>query len=169
MKGDARWVVAACVVCVVPVSCDRPGPEEIHFFDQGVVGQNSATRAGQWPAGLSRLLELEVATRANRSTAHRSGERQARRHHGSRQSPLGRTAHPRRDPQARARRFTTYPGSAHASSAEAALANLADLPPQPRRRSRLGRLLRGPHRDPSACSGYSWSYSITAAESCIST
>jgi transposase InsO family protein len=40
------------------------------------------------PAGLSRPLELEVATRANRSTAHRSGDRQARPHHGSRQSPL---------------------------------------------------------------------------------
>src|SRR2546422_5278039 len=36
------------------------------------------------PAGLPRVLELEVAARSNRSSARRFGARQARPHHGPR-------------------------------------------------------------------------------------
>src|SRR3989449_3889588 len=99
------------------------------------------------PAGLPRVLELEVATRSNRSSARRFGARPARPHHGPRQSPLGRAAHPWRAPQARSRRLTTHGWSAHASPCETALADLADLPRKSRRRSCLGRLLRRAHGD----------------------
>src|SRR5207253_2537674 len=39
--------------------------------------------------GFPRVLELEVATRSNRSSARRFGDRQARPHHGPRQSLWG--------------------------------------------------------------------------------
>src|SRR5207302_250620 len=77
------------------------------------------------PAGLPRVLELEVATRSNRSSARRFGDRQACPRHGPRQSPLGRAAHSWRAPQARARRLPTHGWSAHASPCETALADLA--------------------------------------------
>src|SRR5882762_663857 len=48
-------------------------------------------------------------------------------------SPLGSAAHPWRAPQARSQHFTTHGWSAHASSRETALADLANLPPEPRR------------------------------------
>jgi putative transposase len=47
-------------------------------------------------AGLSRLLDPEVPARANGSTSRRFGAYRTRPYHGAGQSPLGRTAHPRR-------------------------------------------------------------------------
>src|SRR2546426_377589 len=97
--------------------------------------------------GFRAFWELEVATRSNRSSARRFGDRRARPHHGPRRSPLGRAAHSWRAPQARSRRLTTHGWSAHASPCETALADLADLPRKSRRRSCLGRLLRRAHGD----------------------
>src|SRR6267378_3685200 len=56
-------------------------------------------------AGVSRLLDLEVPTRANGSTAGRLGACRARPHHGARQSSLGRAPHSRRTAQAGVRHF----------------------------------------------------------------
>src|SRR2546426_4439282 len=109
--------------------------------------RSAADRDSLAPAGLPRVLELEVATRSNRSSARRFGDRRARPHHGPRQPPLGRAAHSWRAPQARSRRLTTHGWSAHASPCETALADLAGLPRKSRRRSCLGRLLRRAHGD----------------------
>src|SRR2546427_13305139 len=95
--------------------------------------RSAADRDSLAPAGLPRVLELEVATRSNRSSARRFGDRRARPHHGPRQPPLGRAAHPWRASQARSRRLTTHGWSAHASPCETALADLADLPRKSRR------------------------------------
>src|SRR3989475_1046479 len=114
---------------------------------RGAPCRSAADHDSLAPAGLPRVLELEVATRSNRSSARRFGDRRARPHHGPRQSPLGRAAHSWRAPQARSRRLTTHGWSAHASPCETALADLADLPRKSRRRSCLGRLLRRAHGD----------------------
>src|SRR5713226_2362438 len=62
-------------------------------------------------------------------------------------NPLGRAAHPRRVAQARARRLAADCCPSHAASPEVAFADLANFPSEPRRRSRLGRLLRGADGD----------------------
>src|SRR6266850_7064037 len=109
--------------------------------------RSAADRDSLAPAGLPRVLELEVAARSNRSSARRFGARQARPHHGPCQSPLGRAAHSWRAPQAWSRRVSAHGWSAHASLCETALTDLADLPRKSRRRSCLGRLLRRAHGD----------------------
>src|SRR3989442_10912935 len=111
---------------------------------RGAPCRSAADHDSLAPAGLPRVLELEVATRSNRSSARRFGDRRARPHHGPRQSPLGRAAHSWRAPQARSRRLTTHGWSAHASQCETTLADLAVLPRKSLRRSCLGRLLRLP-------------------------
>src|SRR3989454_2258691 len=61
---------------------------------RGAPCRSAADRHSLAEAGLPRLLELEVPTRSNRSTACRLRGCKARSHHGPRQSPLGRAAHP---------------------------------------------------------------------------
>src|SRR6266478_5754088 len=85
-------------------------------------------------AGVSRLLDLEVPRRANGSTAGRLGACRARPHHGARQSSLGRAPHSRRTAQAGVRRFAADRCASHATPPEATLADLASVPPEPRRR-----------------------------------
>src|SRR5712664_2494889 len=85
-------------------------------------------------AGVSRLLDLEVPTRANGSTAGQLKACRARPHHGARQSSLGRAPHSRRTAQARVRRFAAVRCASHATPPEATLADLASVPPEPRRR-----------------------------------
>src|SRR5882762_6651574 len=85
-------------------------------------------------AGVSRLLDVEVPTRANGSTAGPLGACRARPHHGARQSSLGRAPHSRRTAQAGVRRFAGGRCASHAAPPEATLADLASVPPEPRRR-----------------------------------
>src|SRR5258708_35640911 len=99
------------------------------------------------PAGLPRFLDLEVPSRASGSTTGRLGDCGSRAHHGARESALGRATHPRRIAQARARRLAAKRCPAHAASPETALADLANVPTEPPRRPRLGRLLRRANRD----------------------
>src|SRR3989441_1507652 len=47
------------------------------------------------PAGLPRLLDLEIPPWTNGSTAHRIGDCGSRTHHDARESALGRATHPR--------------------------------------------------------------------------
>src|SRR5437899_572146 len=46
------------------------------------------------PAGLPRLLDLEIPPWTNGSTAHRIGDCGSRTHHDARESALGRATHP---------------------------------------------------------------------------
>ena len=99
------------------------------------------------PAGLPRLLDLEVPPRANGSTAGRLGAVGSRAHHGDRESALGRATHPRRAAQARPRGLTTHRCPTHAASPEATLSDLAHVPTEPLRRPCIRRLLCRADRD----------------------
>src|SRR5438876_3912446 len=72
---------------------------------------------------------------------YRLGDCPACPHHGARQSPLGRAAHPRRTAQAGVRRFAADRCASHAAPLEAKLADLANVPREPHRRPPLHRLL----------------------------
>src|ERR1700674_282592 len=85
------------------------------------------------PAGLPRLLDLEVPPRANGSTAGRLGACESRTHHGTGESALGRATHSRRVAQTRARLLAAHRGPAHAASPEATFSDLANVPPEPPR------------------------------------
>src|SRR5438045_9797327 len=61
---------------------------------RGAPYRSAADRYSLVQTRLPRLLELEVPTRWNRSTAHRLPGCKTRPHHGPRQSSLGRSAHP---------------------------------------------------------------------------
>ena len=75
------------------------------------------------PAGFPRLLDPEVPSRANGSTADRLGACGSRAHHGARESALGRATHSRRVAQAWPRLLAAHRGPAHATSPEAPLSD----------------------------------------------
>src|SRR5882724_7411942 len=114
----------------------------VAWVARGAPPRSPRDRDSLAPAGLPRFLELEVPPRANGSTAGRLGACGPRAHHCARESALGCATHSRRVTQARARCFAADRCPPHAPSPEAALADLANLPPEPRRRPRLRRLLR---------------------------
>src|SRR5882724_5533865 len=108
----------------------------------GALPRTPRDRNSLAPAGVPRLLDLEVPPRATRSTAGWLGDCGSRARHGARESPLGRATHPRRIAQARTRRLAAKRRPDHAASPETAIADLAHVPPKPPRRPRLHRLLR---------------------------
>jgi len=75
---------------------------------KGAPARSPRERDSLAPAGLPRLLGLEVPPRANGSTADRLGACGSRAHHGARESALGRATHSRRVAQTRARRLAAH-------------------------------------------------------------
>src|SRR5438105_2864962 len=116
--------------------------QPVVWMAPGALPRTPRDRNSLAPAGLPRLLDLEVPPRATRSTAGWLGDCGSRARHGARESPLGRATHPRRIAQARTRRLAAKRRPAHAASPETAIADLAHVPPKPPRRPRLHRLLR---------------------------
>src|SRR5712664_1971334 len=107
---------------------------------RGAAPRSTRDRDPLAPAGLPRLLELEITPRTNGSTAGRLGACESRTHHDARESALGRATHPRGIAQARVRGVAAHRCPAHAASPEATLSDLAHLPREPPRRPRLRRL-----------------------------
>src|SRR6266478_764550 len=116
--------------------------QPVVWMAPGALPRTPRDRNSLAPAGLPRLLDLEVPPRATRSTAGWLGDCGSRARHGARESPLGRATHPRRIAQARTRRLAAKRRPAHAASPETAIADVAHVPPKPPRRPRLHRLLR---------------------------
>src|SRR6478672_8989926 len=91
---------------------------------------------------LSLLLALEIASacrqaqRPARNSATDPGDEPG-------QSALGRSPHPWRAPQARHRRRPDHSRQVHGAAKTTSLARLENVPPQPCRRDRLNRPLRG--------------------------
>src|SRR5216684_3929386 len=94
------------------------------------------------PARVPRHLDLEVTPRTGGSTKCQLRACRTRPYHGTRESALGIATHSRRVAQARLRTIAALRCAADAAPPEVTLANLANVPPEPRRRPRLRRLLR---------------------------
>src|SRR5437879_1286736 len=104
--------------------------------------RNTADGNSLAPAELSRFLDLEVPPRASGQTTGRRGACGSRAYHGAGEPALGRATHPRRIAEARVRRLAAQRGAAYAASPETTIADMEDVPPKPRRRPCLSRLLR---------------------------
>src|SRR5713101_4189804 len=116
--------------------------QPVGWMAPGALPRTPRDRNSLAPAGLPRFLDLEVPTRASGSTTGRLGACGSRAHHGAGESALGRAAHSRGVAQTRPGHFATHDCASHAAAPEATLADLANVPTEPPRRSRLGRLLR---------------------------
>ena|SRR5258708_3541065 len=121
--------------------------EPVGWVARGTPPGSPRDRDSLAPAGLPRLLDLEVTPRASGSTTGQLGACGSRAHHGAHESALGRATHSRRVAKARVRHLAAHSGPAHATSPEATFSNLAHFPPESPRRPRLRRLLRGADRD----------------------
>src|SRR6266849_5798267 len=116
-----------------PIRAPRSPPLGVARHPVGWVARGTPPRSPRdrdslAPAGLPRLLDLEVPPRASGSTAGRLGACESRTHHGARESALGRATHSRRVAQTRARRLAAHRCPAHAASPEATLSDLAYVP-----------------------------------------
>src|SRR5437588_2798185 len=94
------------------------------------------------PAELSRFLDLEVPPRASGQTTGRRRACGSCAYHGAGEPALECATHPRRIAEARVRRLAAHRGAAYAASPETTIADTEDVPPKPRRRPCLSRLLR---------------------------
>src|SRR5712664_4210840 len=158
-RPHAREPSAPATACPAPppieataIRAPRSPPLGVALHPVGGVARGAPPRSPRdrdslAPAGLPRLLDLEISSRASRPTAGRRGACGSRAHHGAGESALGRAAHSRRVAQARSRHLAARCRPAHAAWAETTLADVAHLPREPRRRPRLGRLLRRANRD----------------------
>ena len=98
--------------------------QPLGWVARGAPSRSSRNRDSLAPAGLSRVLDLEVPPTANGSTSGRLGACGPGAHHGARESHLGRATHPRRVAETRARRLAAHRGPAHAASPKAAISDL---------------------------------------------
>src|SRR5260370_651563 len=94
------------------------------------------------PARLPRFLDLEVTSRTGGSTTGQPRACRTRAYDGSRQSALGLATHSRRVAQAWPRSLAAHGCPAHAAPPDGTLSDLAHVPPEPRLRPGLRRLLR---------------------------
>ncbi len=99
------------------------------------------------PQGLAPLLALEVPPRPGRTPRHPDRHHRPDPQDLPREPALGRPPHPRRAADARHQRERSDRGEVHDQARQAALAELADLHPQPSARHRRDRLPHHPDRD----------------------
>ncbi len=94
------------------------------------------------PEGLSCLLDLEITSAATRPPARPCGGQDTDPAHDARETAVGRTAPPRRTLQAWDRNQSGCCLQIHDPAPKAAIANLEDIPSEPRQRPSVCRFLR---------------------------
>src|SRR6478736_3871030 len=150
--GDTRSAPSA--ECAASSVTAAPGLQQLRSYDLRLLVSDRAAYSGHphdrragncYPLAsgrLSLLLALEIASTC-RQAERCAGNPAADPGDEPRQSALGRSAHPWRTPQARHRCRPDLSRQVHGAAKTTSLARLENVPPQPCRRDRLNRPLRG--------------------------